>query len=132
MPPRRRSRTPWERCSAPTSHERPLNRGDAAQLEARLRREGLAAASWANAPGDTYGAHSHGYDKVLVAARGSITFHLVDMAQDVRLEVGERLDLPAGTTHAASVGSTGVTCLEAHLPAGTLAPRPQHRRATDW
>ena len=93
---------------------------------------GLDATSWSNAPGDTYRAHSHDYDKVLVAARGSITFHLVDMAQDVRLQAGERLDLPAGTMHAATVGPTGVTCLEAHLPGGTLAPRPQHRTATDW
>jgi hypothetical protein len=56
----------------------------------------------------------------------------MDTAQDVRLEVGERLDLPAGTTHAATVGAAGVTCLEAHLPAGTLAPLPQHRGAPDW
>lgn len=104
----------------------------AAQLEAKLRREGLVAASWANAPGDTYSAHSHGYDKVLVTARGSITFHLVDMAQDVLLETGARLDLPAGTRHGATVGATGVTCLEAHLPAGKLTPHPRHRGAIDW
>ncbi|MEP7378053.1 MAG: cupin [Chloroflexota bacterium] len=103
-----------------------------AELIARLRDRGLEASAWANGAGDQYGAHSHGYDKVLVAAGGSITFHLVDMAQDVLLEVGERLDLPAGTMHAATVGATGVTCLEAHLPAGTLAALPQHRSATDW
>ena len=55
----------------------------------------------------------------------------MDMAQDIVLAAGERLDLPAGTTHAASVGATGVTCLEAHLPAGSLAPRPRHR-AVGW
>ncbi|MEO8626316.1 MAG: cupin [Candidatus Limnocylindrales bacterium] len=103
-----------------------------AELLARLRDRGLEASAWANGPGDTYSAHSHGYDKVLVAARGSITFHLVDMAQDVLLEVGERLDLPAGTMHAATVGRSGVTCLEAHLPAGTLTSPPQHLGATDW
>ena len=64
---------------------------------------------------------------MLVATRGSITFHLVDTAQDILLDAGERLDLPAGTTHGATVGSAGVTCLEAHLPAGTLGPRPRHR-----
>ncbi len=46
-------------------------------LAERLAAEGLSAGSWSNAPGDTYGAHSHSYDKVLVAAAGSITFHLV-------------------------------------------------------
>ena len=35
--------------------------------------------------------------------------------------MGDRLDLPAGTRHDALVGPTGVTCLEAHLPAGSLA-----------
>lgn len=103
-----------------------------AELEARLVEQGLTPSSWSNAPGDTYGAHQHGYDKVLVAARGSITFHLVDAGVDVHLDRGERLDLPAGTAHAATVGADGVTCLEAHLEAGTLERAPRHRGAADW
>jgi uncharacterized protein YjlB len=106
-----------------------------AQLESRLLAEGLDPSRWANGPGDRYAAHQHGYDKVLVAARGSITFHLVDAAadaHDVTLSSGERLDLPAGTVHAATVGPDGVTCLEAHLDAGTLADAPRHRAAADW
>ena len=104
----------------------------AANLESRLRSEGLTPQTWANGPGDRYAAHNHAYDKVLVATDCSITFHLVDLAQDVTLNVGERLDLPAGTTHGATVGSAGVTCLEAHLPAGTFAGAPRHRAAADW
>jgi uncharacterized protein YjlB len=100
-----------------------------AQLEARLRAEGLTASSWGNSPGDRYAAHSHGYDKVLVATSGSITFHLVDTALDIVLGAGERLDLPAGTAHAATVSAAGVTCLEAHLPAGSLPPLPRHKPA---
>ena len=96
-------------------------------LEQRLRAEGLDPSSWTNGPGDRYAAHSHGYDKVLVAARGDITFHLTAPARDVVLSTGERLDLPAGTEHAATVGSAGVTCLEAHLPAGSLSAVPRHR-----
>jgi hypothetical protein len=107
-----------------------------AELEARLNAHGLTPSSWSNAPGDTYAAHQHSYDKVLVAARGSITFHLVDSAadgqHDVTLSMGERLDLPAGTVHAATVGPNGVTCLEAHLDAGTLAGAPRHRAAAEW
>jgi mannose-6-phosphate isomerase-like protein (cupin superfamily) len=102
----------------------------AGELEARLAGEGLSASAWGNAPGDTYAAHRHGYDKVLVADQGSITFHLVELGRDVVLREGERLDLPAGTLHAASVGGAGVHCLEAHLPAGTLAPEPRH--LSDW
>lgn len=127
MPQRQRSPT----SSAASSARRSVSRLSTSDLEGRLRAEGLAPSSWSNGPGDRYSAHSHGYDKVLVAASGSITFHLVDRAQDVRLNTGERLDLPAGTSHAATVGAHGVTCLEAHLPAGSFA-EPRHRGAAGW
>ena len=96
------------------------------EMVARLAAQGLAASSWGNGPGDTYAAHSHGYDKVLVATLGSITFHLPDIGRDVTLNAGDRLDLPAGTTHGATVGGDGVQCLEAHLPAGSLPADPRH------
>lgn len=107
-----------------------------AELEARLIAQGLTPSSWSNGPGDTYAAHQHGYDKVLVAARGSITFHVVDSGAgvnfDVNLAEGERLDLPAGTVHAATVGPQGVMCLEAHLGAGMLSGSPRHKAPADW
>lgn len=103
-----------------------------AELEARLAAGGLTASSWGNEPGDRYQAHQHDYDKVLVATAGSITFHLVDVGTDVTLAAGERLDLPARTSHAASVGPDGVTCLEAHLDAGVLSGAPRRRAAGDW
>lgn len=89
-------------------------------MRQRLRADGMDAGSWSNGPRDTYAAHDHPYDKVLVCVRGGITFHLGGAGQDVALDPGDRLDLPAATGHAATVGSSGVTCLEAHLPAGTL------------
>ncbi len=49
----------------------------------------------------------------------------------VELRVGDRLDLPAGTSHDAVVGPDGVSCLEAHLPAGTLAAVAR-RAAGTW
>lgn len=99
-------------------------------LRARLRAEGLEAQAWGNNPFDSYGAHRHAYDKVLVGAAGSITFHLPELGREVALEAGDRLELPAGTLHGAHVGAQGVTCLEAHLPAGTLHPSP--RRVAGW
>lgn len=98
-----------------------------AELAARLRAEGLDPSTWGNGPGDRYAAHSHGYDKVLVCTAGSITFHLVDLGRDIELAVGQRLELPSGASHAATVGPRGVTCLEAHLPAGSLGAEPRHR-----
>ena len=97
-------------------------------LEARLRREGLQPSGWGNGAGDRYGAHSHAYDKVLVATAGSIVFHLTGEGRDVELRKGERLELPAQTEHAATVGLNGVSCLEAHLPAGSLARPARHRQ----
>jgi len=100
---------------------------------ARLRAEGLVPGTWSNGPGDRYGAHEHDYDKVIVATQGSIRFGLPGTVggASVALTTGDRLELPAGTRHDAVVGPDGVTCLEAHLPAGTLAGFA-HRPAGSW
>lgn len=103
-----------------------------ADLAARLASEGLRAQAWANGAGDVYAAHAHGFDKVLVCAAGSITFGLPRTGEQVALRPGDRLDLPAGTGHDAAVGPDGVTCLEAHLPAGTLASPPVRRPVGEW
>ena len=95
-------------------------------LAARLAREGLSASEWSNGPGDTYADHRHAYDKVLLPRAGSITFHLTELGRDVELRTGERLELPAQILHGATVGPQGVICLEAHVPAGSLAPDPVH------
>ena len=86
-----------------------------------MRAEGLDPGAWSNGPHDRYAAHAHGYDKVLVCAAGSITFGLPATGEMVELRAGDRLDLPAGTAHDALVGGDGVTCLEAHQPAGRIA-----------
>lgn len=95
-------------------------------VERRLRDLGASVSSWANGPGDRYPSHEHGYDKVLVVLAGSITFLLPGTAQQLELRTGDRLDLPAGTGHAAIVGDAGVRCLEGHLPAGRLGDGPRH------
>jgi quercetin dioxygenase-like cupin family protein len=105
-----------------------VSTGEAA---ARLRAEGLEPGGWSNGPGDRYPPHEHGYDKVLVCIAGSIRFGLPDRGIAVDLETGDRLDLPAGTRHDAVAGPSGVTCLEAHLPAGTLAEL-RRRAAGTW
>lgn len=101
-------------------------------LADRLRAEGLAPGAWSNGPGDVYGAHVHAYDKVLVVESGSIVFGLPELGSEVALSEGDRLDLPAGTRHDAVVGPTGVTCLEAHPPAGLLRGHPTRRPAGRW
>ena len=100
-------------------------------LVARLRSDGLEPGTWSNAPGDAYAAHDHAYDKAVVCVVGSITFGVSDRGETFELQRGDRLDLPAGTKHDALVGDEGVTCLEAHLPAGRLGSL-RHRRAGEW
>lgn len=82
------------------------------EADAAFRAEGLSAARpWSNAPGDTYGRHSHDYHKVLFCLEGSITFHTAE--GDVALPSGDRLDIEPGTGHSATVGPRGVSCVEA-------------------
>jgi hypothetical protein len=100
---------------------------DRASLEARLSAQGLEASAWSNPSGERFEQHAHDYDKVVVAAEGSITFGLSGYGVGFMLTPGERLDLPAHIEHDAVVGPKGVTCLEAHLPAGTLGTRAKGR-----
>ena len=110
----------------------------ATDLADRLHAEGLSGSSWSNGPGEIYAAHEHGYDKVLVVTAGSIRFGLPGRrstggeAASVDLNVGDRLDLPAGTAHDAVVGPRGVTCFEAHLESGSLDREARRRPAGGW
>lgn len=101
----------------------PLTRLDGAAepgvpaAEARLRRLGVAPSTWSNGPGERYAAHEHATTKLLVCAQGSITFLVGAGAMPVELRAGDGVVLPAGTRHAAMVGSSGCTCVEGHRPA---------------
>jgi cupin superfamily acireductone dioxygenase involved in methionine salvage len=74
-------------------------------------KEGLVPHVWSNEPGHFYEEHIHPYHKVLICLKGSIVFHTPD--GDVALQEGDRLDLPPDTHHSATVGDSGVTCMEA-------------------
>jgi len=76
--------------------------------------ENLQPYRWSNAPGDVYSAHAHSYHKVIYVVSGSITFGLPHESQALQLRPGDRLDLPLGVVHDATVGPEGVVCLEAH------------------
>lgn len=90
------------------------NRPGVDAAEARLRALGVEPYAWSNGPGDRYGAHEHGFTKLLVCAEGSITFLVGESAEPLELAAGEGLVLAAGTRHAAVVGPEGCTCLEGH------------------
>ena len=87
---------------------------DEAAFRKILADEGLKPYSWSNSPGDVYSTHSHTFHKVIYVVKGSITFGLPDTGDRILLHAGDRLDLPAGVSHNAVVGNSGVVCLEAH------------------
>ena len=78
---------------------------------AALRTEGLTPSAWGNGADASYAPHVHGHHKVLYCVSGSIVFHTI--AGDVALGPGDRLELPAGVEHGATVGHDGVECVEA-------------------
>jgi len=82
------------------------------ELRSEMRAEGLTSYVWRNGPNFQYSAHTHSYTKILYVVSGSITFHLSE-TEDVFMGPGDRLELPARTLHAATVGTEGVICLEA-------------------
>jgi quercetin dioxygenase-like cupin family protein len=100
---------------------------DRATLESRMRAQGLEPATWSNLPGERFEEHAHDYDKIVVVVEGSITFGMPGYGVGFMLGPGERLDLPAEVTHDAVVGPKGVTCLEAHVAAGTFGTRAKGR-----
>ena len=96
--------TRWEKDNPPTEKE----------LRTIYKAEGLTPYTWSNGPGDSYAAHMHGYHKVIMVVRGSISWVLPDLGMRIETGPGDRLDLPGGTVHAADVGADEVTCLEGH------------------
>ncbi len=93
-----------------------------ATIERRMRAAGLQPRTFRNAPGDTYGWHSHPRHKILFCVVGDITFHTA--AGDITLSTGDRLDLPPGTEHAATVHDGGVVCVECHADGPDDLPQP--------
>lgn len=100
---------------------------DRATLEARLKAEGLDASTWSNLAGERFEQRTSDFDRIVVVVEGSITYGLSGYGVGYMLNPGERLDLPANVPYEATVGTKGVTCLEARLPAGTLGTRARGR-----
>ena len=81
------------------------------EIAARMRAEGLSPHGWGNGPGDIYGWHEHGYEKVLYCVRGRIVFHTA--GGDIELGPGDKMVLPPHAALAATTGAEGVRCIEA-------------------
>lgn len=78
-------------------------------LRQRLEAEGFAVWCWSDEAGTTYEPHSHEEDESLWVVDGEIVFG-VD-GSEYRMGRGDRLMLPRGTVHTATVGTAGATYL---------------------
>jgi quercetin dioxygenase-like cupin family protein len=85
-----------------------------AVLRARLEADGFSAWAWTDAPGAVYRPHTHDHDESLWVVAGEISFMIDDATH--RLGPGDRLQLPAGTVHAAEAGPEGATYLVGERP----------------
>jgi quercetin dioxygenase-like cupin family protein len=79
-----------------------------------MEMEGLVTQRWKNEPGTRHQAHTYEYEKTILVMRGSIIFRITETGEEVALNPGDRLELPAGIAHEAIVGPMGVVCLEGH------------------
>ena len=79
-------------------------------LKRRLQNEGYSVFQWTDAPGTTYGAHSHPEDQSHWILRGELELRVGN--ETYVLRAGDRDYLPADTTHSAFVpGDEPVTYL---------------------
>jgi len=85
----------------------------AEEVETQFREQGHTPRTWSNGPHADYEWHEHTYQKQLYCTSGGIVFHTDE--GDFELSPGDRLDVEPGTSHAATVGPEGVTCVEAAL-----------------
>ena len=77
------------------------NAPQAADLKRRLESEGYSVFQWSDAPGTTYGAHTHAEDQSHWIVSG--TLELFVGSETYTLHAGDRDFLPANTVHSANV-----------------------------
>lgn len=70
-------------------------------LRKRLEEEGYSVFEWRDAPGTTYGLHSHSEDQSHWIVRGALTLRVG--WEEYTLRAGDRDYLPANTEHSAAV-----------------------------
>ncbi len=82
------------------------------ELKRKLETEGLASELYSDRPGTKYGRHKHPFDDFIVIVSGKMK--LITDAGEWTMKPGDRLDIPANTSHAAEViGKEDVAYLSA-------------------
>ena len=86
----------------------------ALEIERKLRAEGLVPYRYSDPPGKTYAPHRHATHEVRWLLSGRMRVRVAGFAEEILLGPGDRLDVPAGLTHAVAVeGDEPVVCVAA-------------------
>ena len=78
-----------------------------------MKEEQLRPYMWMNTANHRYAVRSHKYHKVLYVVDGTVEVLLPDVNQRVKLNAGDRIDLPAGVRYGTIIGASGAKCVEA-------------------
>lgn len=97
--------TPWDETLPVTAE----------LMEQDLVDQQLRVYHWSMLPNEVAPGHTHSYHKVLYVVDGSIRFDFPTRHKSANLKAGDKLELPAGVRHHATVGPDGVSCFEAHV-----------------
>jgi quercetin dioxygenase-like cupin family protein len=81
----------WNKTKKPTLED----------LQGMLSAEGLEHDLYSDSPGTKYGRHKHAFDDFIVIVSGKM--RIVTDTQDWVMKPGDRLNLPANTSHSAEV-----------------------------
>ena len=84
-------------------------------LRSEMRSQGLAPYIWRNGPNDHLSTQSRSYTRIIYVIQGSVTFHFPETGEDVTLNPGDRLEIPARMRHASTTGPEGAYGLEAAI-----------------
>ncbi len=91
----------WEKKSAP----------DIDTCREQLAAEGYHALQWSNSAEEQFGPHAHIYPELLWLIEGSLTIILPSQHRMIELLPGDRIEVPAGTSHGAVTGEFGARYL---------------------
>lgn len=90
---------PWDGSGAPSE----------TTLRERLEADGFSSFAWSDPPRAHYEEHAHDHDESIWLVAGEICFGAA--GHELVLTPGDRLMLPAGTSHTADAGPSGATYL---------------------
>jgi hypothetical protein len=78
-----------------------------------MQMEGLKPFTWTGLPNNIYYLQRLAYRRILWVVEGSMMVELPEESRYIKLDKGDRLELPAGAPHQIMVGSKGLVCMEA-------------------